>query len=279
MGNLKTSERWLPRYALLLFLAGCSAYQPVARFHEPPRTALEIIRSDIWRTEKDTGIEISYRIIYKLTTIEAEPTNVDILFVLKSGSNKVLSQKKRAESRMPGVYPVAYSFIWKKKALPIGTFVIEAHLETGFGRAEDSKNFDFFSPLHPKPTESERKREIYSFLESHKNPCSRKEVPVVKETQTASGISTDWYLECVRNSAPGSEMGELNINYPKSGKSYVISKSIYPEFYRKLDFNKDGKITLDEVGRAQQTLNAITKKYSEGDIDSIVREFLRVKLK
>lgn len=278
MGNLKTSKLRLLRYALLFFLAGCSAYQSVSRLHEPPRSALEIIRSDIWRTKKDTGIEITYRVIYKLTKIE-EPTNVDILVILKSVSNEVLSQKKRTERRMSGLYPVSYSFNWKKKTLPTGTFVIEAHLETSFGRAENSKNFDFFSPLRPKPPESELKREIYSFLEPSKNPCSRNEVPVVKETQTASGISTDWFLECVRSSAPDSEMGELNITYPKSGRSYVISKSMYPEFYRKLNLNYDGKITLDEVGRVQQTLNAITEKYSKGDIVSIVREFLRAKLK
>lgn len=278
MGTLKTSKLRLSTYSLLCFLAGCSAYQPVSRFYEPPRSALEIIRSDIWRTEKDTGIEISYRVIYKLTTIE-EKTNVDILIVLKSGSKEVLSQKKRTESRMSGIYPVSYIYTRKKKTLPIDHFVIEAHLETSFGRAENSMNFDFFSPLHPRPPESERKQEIYSFLAPNKNPCSRNEVPVVKETQTASGISTDWFLECVRSSAPDSEMGELNITYPKSGRSFVISKSMYPEFYRKLDLNNDGKITLDEVGRVQQTLNAITEKYPKGDIDSIVRAFLRAKLK
>ena len=114
MGNLKTSKLRLLRHTLLFFLAGCAAYQPVKRLHEPPRSALEIISSDIWRTEKDIGIEISYRVIYKLTNIE-EPTNVDILFVLKSVSNEVLSQKKRTERRMSGIYPVAYSFNWKKK--------------------------------------------------------------------------------------------------------------------------------------------------------------------
>lgn len=34
-----------------------------------------------------------------------------------------------------------------------------------------------------------------------------------------------------------------------------------------------------EVGQVQQMLNAITEKYSGGDINSIVREFLRAKLK
>lgn len=65
------------------------------------------------------------------------------------------------------------------------------------------------------------------------------------------------------------------IFYPKSGAFYPIEKSRYPEFYRKCDLDGDGKITLYELGKMQRKFNGITAKYPEGDVNSIVKEFLK----
>jgi len=72
-----------------------------------------------------------------------------------------------------------------------------------------------------------------------------------------------------------STVREIGITYPKTGNYYVIDKNKYPEFYTKIDKNKNGLISLDEQGRIQKKFNKITKKYSEGDIESIVKDFTK----
>ena len=72
-----------------------------------------------------------------------------------------------------------------------------------------------------------------------------------------------------------STMREIGITYPKTGNYYIIDKDKYPEFYIEIDRNKDGLISLDEIGRIQNKFNKIIKKYSEGDIESIVKDFTK----
>lgn len=62
--------------------------------------------------------------------------------------------------------------------------------------------------------------------------------------------------------------------YYGGGRSYPIPKSEYPEFYARLDLNRDGVVTLQEMLAVQYVFNNITRKYYEGDIPDIVREFV-----
>jgi len=69
---------------------------------------------------------------------------------------------------------------------------------------------------------------------------------------------------------------ETEINYHKSNKYYPVDRVKYPEFYRKLDVNNDGKISLNELSKWQPTIKLITaKECQEGDIDCIVKKFMR----
>ncbi len=68
---------------------------------------------------------------------------------------------------------------------------------------------------------------------------------------------------------------ETGIFYPKTGAYYPIERARYPEFYRKCDLNHDGIVMLSELGKAQREFHKITDKYPEGDVDSIVREFVK----
>jgi hypothetical protein len=68
---------------------------------------------------------------------------------------------------------------------------------------------------------------------------------------------------------------EQEIFYPKTGAFYPIKKSRHPEFYKKCDLDGDGVITLYELGKMQRKFNRITAKYPEGDVDSIVKEFVK----
>jgi len=68
---------------------------------------------------------------------------------------------------------------------------------------------------------------------------------------------------------------ETGIFYPKTGAYYPIERARYPEFYKKCDSNRDGIVMLSELGKAQRELNKITDKYPEGDVDSIVKEFVK----
>ncbi|MBI2172653.1 MAG: hypothetical protein HYT73_00380 [Candidatus Aenigmarchaeota archaeon] len=53
------------------------------------------------------------------------------------------------------------------------------------------------------------------------------------------------------------------------------SRERYPEFYRRLDRNHDGSVSQHEIAEYQKTFSDATGKYPEGDMDSVVREFLR----
>jgi len=70
---------------------------------------------------------------------------------------------------------------------------------------------------------------------------------------------------------------EIDITYPASGRSYTIKRSEYPKFYKKLDANRDGKIRLYEISSVQHTITDITPRYAEGDINSVVRDFLKAR--
>lgn len=71
---------------------------------------------------------------------------------------------------------------------------------------------------------------------------------------------------------------EQEIFYPKTGAFYPIKESRHPEFYKKCDLDGDGIITLYELGKTQYEFNRITAKYPEGDVDSIVKEFVSTRI-
>jgi hypothetical protein len=115
---------------------------------------------------------------------------------------------------------------------------------------------------------------IYQTLFSKRGPAGY--APAVKERRDASGNVLERRLEYSRKE----EMERVQANeeqeifYPKTGAFYPIKKSRYPEFYQKCDLDGDGVITLYELGEMQYEFNRITTKYPEGDVDSIVKEFV-----
>ncbi len=109
---------------------------------------------------------------------------------------------------------------------------------------------------------------------SQETPSNHAPVVVERRDENNNIISQEKkYL--TREELEESSVTEIEINYPDTGNRYPISREKYPKFYKKLDKNKDGKLDLEEIGRYQNKINTITKKYPEGDIESIVREFLK----
>jgi hypothetical protein len=102
--------------------------------------------------------------------------------------------------------------------------------------------------------------------------------PVVVEITDAEGNVLSRSVERYSKKQMESEVVDYDIPilYPKSRRTYIIERSKYPEFYKVSDLNRDGKITLYELGQTQFIFHEITGKYPEGDVDSIVKEFVRV---
>ncbi|MBI2507978.1 hypothetical protein HYV89_03420 [Candidatus Woesearchaeota archaeon] len=99
--------------------------------------------------------------------------------------------------------------------------------------------------------------------------------PVVVRVEGADGNET---IKAERRSKQDMEReisDDIGITYPVSGKRYAIERAKYPEFFDKLDLDRDRMVSLYELGEAQSTLYKITGKKKEGDLDAIVKEFLK----
>ena len=109
---------------------------------------------------------------------------------------------------------------------------------------------------------------------SQETPMNHAPVVVERRDENNNIISQETkYL--TREEMEESATEETGINYPSTGHYYPISREKYPKFYKKLDKNKDGKLDLEELGRYSYEFNMATKKYPEGDIEHIVKEFLK----
>jgi hypothetical protein len=99
--------------------------------------------------------------------------------------------------------------------------------------------------------------------------------PVIKEIKNEkTGVVTRTKEYVSQKELREVKLSEIGMIYPASGNYYLISREKYPEFYNILDRNKDGKIDLNEMGRVQDLFSKITHKYPEGDLDSVIRDFL-----
>ncbi len=109
---------------------------------------------------------------------------------------------------------------------------------------------------------------------SRSTPSNHAPVVIERRDENNNVISQETkYL--TRKELEESAVTEIEINYPGTGNRYPISREKYQKFYKKLDKNKDGKLDLEELGRYSYEFNMVTKKYTEGDIENIVKEFLR----
>ncbi len=70
-------------------------------------------------------------------------------------------------------------------------------------------------------------------------------------------------------------VGVIGLFYPKTGTYYPIPKARYPEFYEKCDVDHDGIVIYSKIVGLERKLARIMKKHPEGDIDSIVKEFMK----
>lgn len=59
------------------------------------------------------------------------------------------------------------------------------------------------------------------------------------------------------------------------GKEYTISRSEYPEFYRRLDIDRNGEVVMREFTRHGVIFEGLTEGIRDGDLESIVNRFLR----
>lgn len=117
---------------------------------------------------------------------------------------------------------------------------------------------------------------VYQTLFNKRGPVGY--APVVTERRDAAGNVSERRVEYLRKEKMESILAdneEQKIYYPATGAFYPIDKSRYPEFYKKCDLDGDGVITLYELGETQEKFSKITAKYPEGDVDSIVREFVK----
>ena len=99
--------------------------------------------------------------------------------------------------------------------------------------------------------------------------------PIIKEVKDGDGNITSQKAEYwPKKKLEKMVTTEIGITYPQTGNYYIIERSRYPEFYKTIDLNGDGKISSYEIGEFQFTFNKITKKYPEGDLESVVDRFL-----
>lgn len=234
---------------------------------------IRILNSDIWVTHDSNTITIEHRLIYRLMSSE-KFTEVLISHTLKDKAKRILSQRSLREAQRSGIYPVTLNFKLPKKDISYDLFYIETTLTTPFAFTIDNKPFTLAPKTVNKPSVGEKRFDMYKYLQHRKESCPYGHRPVVHET------TEKIWLECIPKEEKLTDtVDETGIYYPVTGRYYPINKDLYPEFYRKSDLNGDGIITIDELGDTQLILNAITAKYPEGDIDSIVKEFIRTKFK
>lgn len=272
-------------YCFFLYvISGCVSVEslgdktlPDSRYIINPK--IRILNSDIWVTHDSNTVTIEHRLIYKLVSPE-KFTEVLLSHRLKDKTQRTLSKRSSKETQRPGIYPITLSFKLSKKDISYDLFFIETTLSTSFGEAIDNKPFTLATNVVNKPTEGEKRFDIYKYIQSTES-CPHGYRLVVHEITGALKENTEKiWLECVPKEEKSTDtVDEMNIYYPVSGRHYPIKKEQYPEFYKKSDLNGDGLVTLDEIGDTRDILNAITTKYPEGDIDSIVKEFIRTKFK
>jgi len=102
-------------------------------------------------------------------------------------------------------------------------------------------------------------------------------IPVIKIKRDGNNnlVSRDKvYLP--KTKARNIKVRETEIIYPKTGNLYLIKRQRYPKFYEIVDKNNDGYIDIVEMNTSAYTelYQKIVKKHPEGDIESIVKEFL-----
>lgn len=272
---------------LVLFLIGCAETQPLVytyRYNYDLPGRIKILSSDLKITETGSDIKVEHRIYYSLVS-EKDYTEVIINRKLKDLSGRTLAQKNYKDVQRSGVYPNTFEFRVPNKNLPKGWFLIETNLTSHLDTVTDKKYFSF-NEAKRAYSYNGRGADIYKYLFSAES-CPEGLIPVAYEINnpTDKRLLNQW-IECATREELQGKVISINedfekdgIYYPRTGKRYPIPRSKYPEFYDRLDPDRDGKITMYELGRIQRVLSEITTRYQEGDIDSIVREFLRVRFR
>jgi hypothetical protein len=271
-----------------LLLTGCASVRvfPETAAANPPRpipaSAMKIfiVQSDLWNTPKGESYSVEYRVLYQLWT-DGERTGVEITHRLKDRSGRKLAEKRLQKVQGPGIYPVSISFDLPGKGAPADAYYLEATIKTPFGSAIDRKAFSLRSGMSRNPGEEAKRWGLYRLLRSRRAPCPEGYRPMIREVKESTANATvSIFLECVPTTASGSEIIEdTGIYYPKTGSFYPIKRDRYPEFYRKADSDGDGRLSMDEVGELQHLMDEITARYPEGDIELIVRDFLRASVR
>ncbi len=101
-----------------------------------------------------------------------------------------------------------------------------------------------------------------------------KNIPLAVETRTNNRVTESRQEYSSRETLEDKFVSNLVITY-NSGKQFKIKKDNYPELYEKLDLNGDGKISYFELYKANGLFNQITLRNREGDIKSIVKDFIK----
>jgi len=129
----------------------------------------------------------------------------------------------------------------------------------------------------PIKTKEERARAYSAVLPSSEFSQSTPKgyAPVVVRARDANGNESMKTSRMSRQEMEESKSDDIGITYHVSGNRYAIEREKYPEFFDRLDLDKDGSVSLYELGEAQSVIFKITGKKKEGDLDSIVKEFLK----
>lgn len=239
---------------------------------EPPD--VRILRSHVWIYRSGAEVVVEHRGIY-IVTFGGETEDVSIIHRLKDSNGRTLSERAERKTRPPGVYPVTFKMQVPAGASRADRLAIELSIRTSFGSASDAKPFAFLPSWAGPPTDREKAMEIHSHLRSGRLKCPPGRLPAVREVADASGQVSEVSIECMRGDSPRGARGQIGLSYPGSGRFYPIERSRYPEFYRICDLDGNGELSMAEIGRIQRTLNDITRRHPEGDVDAIVREFMR----
>jgi len=101
-------------------------------------------------------------------------------------------------------------------------------------------------------------------------------IPVVSDIRNNDTVVSQKIEYIAEESAKSLATSESMLYYPKSGKEYPILKSKYPQFYEIVDLDKDGKVSLYEMAQFESAIVAIIAKYPEGDVESIITDFVNM---
>ena len=123
--------------------------------------------------------------------------------------------------------------------------------------------------------EVQTNEQMYSAIVSPPRSAPRGHIPIARKTVDADGNVSRSIEYISREEAEKIKTDEIGFTYISTGKRYVIGRERYPEFYRRLDRNGDGLVSSYENAKDQKKFSDATGEYPEGDIDSIVKEFMR----